>query len=231
MNPAPALKEQFVRLRSNLSLLLKPSVIVLLIANLMPLYGVIFLDWEISPLLLLFWLENVALGIYNVLKMVIATPDNRAIWFAKIIFIPFFCFHYGMFTLVHGVFVFGLFGGYFTQNAPFPDLTALVRAVRDYHLELPVLVLILSHGISFVLNYLGRSEYRQASLTNLMQQPYSRVVLLHITILVGGFLLMSLGSPVFGLLLLAVCKTVLDVRAHIKEHYRPGFTQKNGFSI
>ena len=65
-----------------------------------------------------------------------------------------------MFILVHGVFVFGLFGGYFREGAQFPDGMILFQAIRDYQLEWAVLALLLSHGISFGLNYIGRSEYR-----------------------------------------------------------------------
>ena len=59
---------------------MKPSLIVLIAANLVPIYGVVFLGWEVFPLLLLFWLENLIIGMYNVLKMMLATPDNAANW-------------------------------------------------------------------------------------------------------------------------------------------------------
>jgi hypothetical protein len=139
--------------------------------------------------------------------------------------IPFFCFHYGMFILVHGVFVFGLFGGYFREGAPFPDGMILFQAIRDYQLEWAVLALLLSHGISFGLNYTGRSEYRQTSLTKLMEQPYARVVLLHMTILYGGFLVMAMYSLVVGLLLLTLLKIVLDIRSYLREHSRASISQ------
>ena len=53
---------------------------------------------------------------------------------------------------------------------------------------------------------------------SLMHQPYGRVIVLHIAILGGGFLVMALGSPVAGLALLVVLKIALDVRAHLKQH-------------
>jgi hypothetical protein len=52
----------------------------LIAANLVPIYGVVFLGWEVFPLLLLFWLENLIIGMYNVLKMMLAIPDNAANW-------------------------------------------------------------------------------------------------------------------------------------------------------
>ena len=44
-------------------------------------------------------------GGFNVLCMLWAQPDNPLIWVAKAGTIPFFIFHYGMFTTVHGLFV------------------------------------------------------------------------------------------------------------------------------
>jgi hypothetical protein len=51
-----------------------------------------------------------------------------------------------------------------------------------------------------------------------MAAPYSRVVVLHLAILFGGWGVMALGSPMPLLLLLIAGKIALDVSAHIKEH-------------
>jgi hypothetical protein len=52
----------------------------------------------------------------------------------------------------------------------------------------------------------------------LMARPYGRVMVLHVTVLIGGFAAMALGSPVWALLLLLALKIGLDLKAHIKEH-------------
>ena len=49
-------------------------------------------------------------------------------------------------------------------------------------------------------------------------QPYGRVVVLHLAILGGGFLVMVMGMPVVGLALLIALKIGLDVLAHAKQH-------------
>ncbi|HEX5218205.1 MAG TPA: DUF6498-containing protein, partial [Verrucomicrobiae bacterium] len=74
------------------------------------------------------------------------------------------------------------------------------------------------HGFSFAYNYIIGGEYRTTSLPALMVQPYGRVIVLHVAILGGGFLVMALGSPVAGLALLVLLKIALDVRAHLKQH-------------
>jgi hypothetical protein len=196
----------------------RPSVIFLLLANLVPLYGVLFLRWEIFPLLVLFWLENVIVGVFNVFKMILASPAQPVTWLAKVAAIPFFCIHYGLFTMVHGIFVFAVFGGIFTGDPSFPDTGTVVQTLGEFQIGWAVLALLLSHFISFTVNYIGKGEYKQSSLNELMQQPYGRVVVLHVTILAGGFLIGFLGSPVIALVLLIALKSVIDVQAHLKEH-------------
>jgi hypothetical protein len=51
-----------------------------------------------------------------------------------------------------------------------------------------------------------------------MQQPYARVIVLHITIMTSGFLVTVLDSPIVGLLLLVGLKIGLDLRSHVREH-------------
>jgi hypothetical protein len=55
---------------------MQPSVIALVLANLIPLAGVFVFHWEVFPLLFLFWLENVVIGIVNVLKMLFASSGD-----------------------------------------------------------------------------------------------------------------------------------------------------------
>jgi hypothetical protein len=72
--------------------------------------------------------------------------------------------------------------------------------------------------VSFFVNFLGKEEYLTVSPDQQMMEPYSRVVVLHVTILAGGFLADSLGAPLAALVLLIVLKTVIDLLAHLREH-------------
>jgi hypothetical protein len=205
-------------LKLNPSELLMPSVLFLIVANLVPLYGVFNLHWQVFPILLLFWLENVIVGLFNALKMLAVAPTMPGTWVAKLVIVPFFCFHYGMFTLAHGVFVFGFFGGYFTELDNFPTVNAVYQSINDFQLGWAVLALFLSHSISFAMNYVGRGEYKQAKLQELMVQPYSRVVILHITIVIGAFLVMISNAPNYILAILVLLKIFIDVKTHVREH-------------
>ena len=198
--------------------ILTPSVILLVVANLVPLYGVFFSHWRVFPILILFWLENVLIGIFNVFKMLVASPTKPSAWLTKILMIPFFCFHYGVFTLVHGIFVFAFFGDYLISDANLSGKDFVFQTIGNLQIGWAILALFLSHALSFAINYIGKGEYKQANVDDLTSQPYIRVFIMQVTIIAGGFLATSLGSPVFALLVLIFLKTFIDIQAHLREH-------------
>jgi hypothetical protein len=282
------------------------TAILLLLANLIPLVGVLFFDWSLLTILVLYWLENGIVGLWNVPKIILAQgslvaplpdiPDSAARAAtrseaeaaalqerrrtqaarvaqaarevpsptgpatsgligpraaARLSAIPrtglavFFAFHYGMFWFVHGIFVFALptfagvspFGGGPFGGDPFGGGTeacfdstgVLVTCPPGVFGDLlwPAVVigaiaLFLSHGASFVLNYLGRGEYLTASPSGQMGSVYGRVVVLHITIILGSLVVAFLGSPLAALLVLIALKTAFDLGLHLRERRRAG---------
>jgi len=196
-----------------------PSSLALIAANLVPLWGVLAWDWPVFPLLVLFWLENVVVGLANALRMLLADPADIALWVAKLFMVPFFCVHYGFFTAIHGKVVFGIFGGkeYARLDHGLLPIHAATLVVKQYNLWLPLAALVGSHLVSLCWDYLLRGGYRRAALTELMARPYSRVFVLHLTIIFGGWAVMLLGSPLWALVLLVALKIAVDVKAHLRH--------------
>ena len=54
-----------------------------------------------------------------------------------------------------------------------------------------------------------------------MGAPYARVVVLHVTIIIGAFVSMILGTPIGALIVLVLLKTGLDLSFHRREHAGP----------
>jgi hypothetical protein len=79
------------------------------------------------------------------------------------------------------------------------------------------LVLTASHLFSFLSNYIRNGEYKRISLRELDVQPYSRAVVMHVAIILGGILMMLLGTTVMGLAALVVLKICFDVNGHVRE--------------
>jgi hypothetical protein len=196
-------------------------VIALILANLTPVFGILFLGWQVFPVLFLFWIENFIIGASNVFKMIVCSPGDQRQIIAKIFLVPFFCLHYGIFTAVHGVFViflFGMLGGSINSGDFVSGPFDIVGIIDKLQLWWSVLALVVSHIVSLIINYLGHREYKKSNVITLMFQPYPRVIILHITVLFGGFLVMLLGSPVIGLLLLIFLKIFIDIIAHLRQH-------------
>jgi hypothetical protein len=200
---------------------LPPSALVLVAANLVPLVAVVASQWTVFSVLLMYWCENVVVGALNVLRMAAADPQDPAANVGKVFLIPFFIVHYGIFTMVHGIFVLTLFG---PGGGTSLDPERLVAAVGQAGIWYGVLAMALSHGFSFLHNYLWGGEYRRVSLQQVMFQPYSRVMVLHFTILFGGLGAKALGDPVGALVVLVAAKTWLDLRAHLAERRKLGMS-------
>jgi len=200
------------------------SSVSLVLANFVPVAGVLFLGWDIGTLMFLFWCENAVMGVYNVLRMLACQPRSVVEWIVKIPVVPFFCVHYGIFCFVHGMFVVAMFmrdGS--TEELGEPDLPAhLWMMLQDPSFALAVAGLVVSHGISFVTNFLRRGEYLTAVPKDLMMRPYGRVVALHLTLLFGGYLSLQMESPIGALLFLTLTKIALDLYAHWSERQKLG---------
>ncbi len=199
------------------------AVVALVVANLIPLIGVLFFGWSVWNILVIYWLENGIVGVINVLKMSVATGDEvtpgvtlmvngrPATSATKIGLIPFFIVHYGIFWFVHGIFVLTLpaFFSLMSDDGMTLDLGPVVFAA---------LGLAISHGLSFWWNFLHGGEYRRTTAAALMFAPYKRLVALHITIIFGAFAVMFTGAPAAAVAVLVAIKTAIDLGLHLAEH-------------
>ena len=208
-------------------------LIALVSANLIPFWGVLFLGWDAFHVVLLYWSENIAVGFYNVLKMAFAKVSTPVEQIRKLFLIPFFAVHYGGFCAGHGFFILMLFSKGESGFEPihgeswpcfFVFVQMLLNVIRHAYSIMPEAMryamgaLFVSHGISFVYNYLMKGEYARVKPDRLMGSPYARIVIMHLAVLFGAFLTMALGSPVGILIILVGLKTSLDVIFHLRQH-------------
>jgi len=191
--------------------LMSPSGLALIGANLIPLAGVLFLGWDLSSVMILFWAESGVIAFYTVLKMAIVGR------LAAIFAVPFFVGHFGGFMAIHFLFIYMFFVRGVNAAGVAPGAReALLGIFRP--LWLSVAALFISHGISFVDNFLGRREYEDTTMKALMTAPYNRIIVMQLALIFGGWIILLLKSPVPALALLIVLKTALDFTAHRKEH-------------
>lgn len=200
----------------------------LVIGNLLPLWAVWQGHMSMGDVFIVYWIENVAVWAITIVKVRTALgvgrpgattmtingrpvdpADPRPLAF-------FFALHYGIFTFVHGVFAFVMA---FLAGGGLHPWTWLLTG----------LLLALSHLGSLWINWYDGGERLRVSPGSAMWQPYPRMLVLHVGILVGFALVMrSVGSadtpsglerlaPVVVLLGL---KTVVDLALHLRERSR-----------
>ncbi len=190
-----------------------PSTLALIGANLIPVFGVLFLGWDMASVMVLFWAESGIIGFYNVLKLIVVCK-----WGALFV-APFFVGHYGGFMAGHLLFIYEMFIKRMHVSGREEQVWAALGHI--FGPVWPALIgLFVSHGISFFVNFIGHKEYEKANWQQLMRDPYQRIIVMHLTLILGGFLMMLLRAPATALVLLVVLKTIADVYAHRMERLR-----------
>jgi hypothetical protein len=190
------------------------SVLALVVANLIPVAGAAFLGWELSDVMVLYWAESAVIGLFNIAK--IAVIGRWAALFAG----PFFAGHFGAFMAVHFLFVYTIFVEGFRGSGPSGNLSEVLSLFVG--LWPALLALVVSHGYSFFVNFLGKKEYRAKTMRTQMTEPYSRIVFMHMVLIFGGGLAMALGEPTLVILGVIALKIILDVKAHVKQRRSAG---------
>jgi len=187
-----------------------PSSLVLIVANLLPLLGVVSGHITLVQIMILFWSESAIIGFFTLLKMAVV-GRWKAVFAA-----PFFAGHYGGFMAIHFIIVYSFFVTGMSGSTAQPALSALMTLYKP--LWLVAGALFFSHAVSFALNFIGRGEYRGETVSSLMMAPYKRIVVLHLTLIFGAWIVMLVQSTAPAVALLIGLKLIADLRAHTREH-------------
>ena len=193
-------------------------------ANLLSLLLALVLGWRPELILLLFWAENAVIGIWQIPRFYLAdsaklsqhtgTERHTVTTGMHILgasFIAgFFTLHYGLFTFVHGSFVFELF-----LHEPLNAQNLADLAFSNNGLILALTGMFISHGIEFVQDIITGTA-RTMKKEEVMSAPYKRIVIMHLVLIGSGFLLMSFPYPMVSVILLIAIKIFFDVHSERK---------------
>lgn len=192
---------------------------------LLPLIGILLFDWDWREVVILYWLENITVGIAAVITILHTTNtakdadseaaalyiNNKPIPLhgpaSRFILAGFFTLHYGLFTLVHGIFVFLIVGGAFTNTASTSPL------------ELPSLGVIflfwlLTTIVQSALTLQSSKAGEANSLAKSFSAPYARILVLHVTIFASIFLIAALQLPSAAAIFLIIIHAGSDWLTH-----------------
>lgn len=177
------------------------AVTIVVIGNLIPVFGVAALGWNPAHILLLYWAENVILGLLTLPRLLVAGRGLGGVGLAL-----FFTVHYGAFCMGHLVFAIGLIGDFSSSDqgagATARDVTGLLWAV---------LAIFLLNLVAQLRDWWLPGRWRDADPKLEMFKPYGRIMVLHLTVLLGAWLVLAVRAPAATILLLCGLKALLEL--------------------
>lgn len=193
-----------------------PSLILLVLSNLITMATAIFQNWNINDLMLAYWGQSVIIGMANFIKILTLknfdaggmTMNGKVLdagSAAKNATAFFFLVHYGIFHLVYGVFLAAFAAADPSQAINFLSVLGIWG------------LFFVNHFISLINNWPKEREKKQ-NLGKMMFFPYFRIIPMHLTIILGGALGLLHQSLVT--LIFMSLKTFADIAMHMVEHQK-----------
>ncbi len=186
------------------------TVALILAGNLVPVLGVLFLGWDAAQILILYWTENVILGLLAVPRILAARSGEGTKPTFNIGVALFFLIHYGFFCFVHLIFALMLAGAFIDAEG---GGDGIARTFGDPGFPWAVLSLFVIHLVSQIRDWWLAKAWRDASPTFEMAKPYGRIFVLHVTVLVGAWLMLAFGAPAWVVLVLCLAKATIELGA------------------
>ena len=179
----------------------------------------LFWGWDLFTLMLAYWMETGVIGFWTILQMVLV------IRWRALFAIPFFVIHFGGFMLGHFLFLMMLFGDPHAVQIKSPEEAPhfILEMLSRRGLWIALIALFISHGLSFIFNVVRpwwRGEIEPTTEGNVMGSVYGRVIIMHVTILIGAALAALFKTKVAAFLLLIALKIFVDVSAHVRRNFK-----------
>lgn len=193
---------------------LTPGDLFLVVANLVPIFGALFFGWSPQEIFLVYCLETLIVGLVNLLKMAVVTvirprhdwPNQGTVTRQHgLFFMLFFLLHYGIFAAVQMGIFFGVSGirgaGEITLGNFFYQWPRLLTPEA----LIMLIAFAISYGIKAIFDFILSNEYRTISMMQLMFQPYGRIFIQQIVVIIGSMFLL-LGAGTIFLIVFAIVK-------------------------
>jgi hypothetical protein len=190
---------------------LSVSDYLLIVVNLIPLYGVWFEGWNASAVFLVYCLETVIIGIVNVLKMACVTlfvkktdvwenggsSSMQSGWF----FIFFFIVHYGFFVFVQTQIFFSV-SGMIPDRALLGSYAKIPSLLGDNG-KLMLMIFVAYYSVQTFFEFFMTGNYKTISLGRLMFEPYIRIFVQQFVVILGSMFLNFGAGKIFILIFVA----------------------------
>lgn len=192
-----------------------PLAWVSLGVDLLPILAIAAFGWGAVALVALYWLENLVIGVFTILRMVGAGFFRPAMLAVCLFTVPFFCAHYGLFSYGHGLFVRELAGAHSADDT----ISGLIGWAlgTGAHMPLFVAAIALINAAFYARDYIIRGEARESNPFQEMFMPYDRIITLHVALILGALLTLKLGQPLLGVLFLLLIRVAYGLLTALRR--------------
>ena len=193
----------------------------LVAVNLVPVWGVWIAGWKVSEVFMVYCLESVVIGLYNLVKLGMTSMVKRrdiwnntgekVTWMPGLFFMFFFLIHYGFFIIIQLTIFLAVSG---TQAA------FGIASAFDYVLHFPwylsnysqwfLLGFVVSYGLVVLKDFILNSAFKTASLNAIIFAPYGRIFIQQFTVKAGSFFL-GFGAGKIFITIFVVVKIFFEV--------------------
>lgn len=199
-----------------------PLAVAFLIVDVLPVFAVIALGWDATPLVFLYWLENLVIGLVTLLRILMAGARSSIAGMGGALFMAaFFTVHYGIFCFGHGQFIVALAGMEANDVPGFLGPVGLVSYALTTGAAMPFFVLaILAVNLAGLARETLEPGGSPGEIGDIMGAPYGRIVILHIGLFAGFAAMAALGQPMIGVLALILLRVVWGVFISVRSRLR-----------
>lgn len=190
---------------------------LLILVNLIPLYGVWFEGWDAKEIFIVYCLETVIIGVVNVVKMACITifVRKKDVWESNgntmqsgWFFIFFFIIHYGFFVFVQTQIFFGVSrmipdGSMIMNYAKIPELLG-------HNGKLMLLIFIAYYTVQSIFGFFSSGAYKTVSLGRQMFEPYMRIFVQQFVVILGSMFL-TFGAGKIFILIFIIAKIFFEL--------------------
>ena len=175
-------------------------------ANLLPVVGAWFFGWDAIEIFTVYCLETIIIGFYILVKMAIVTVYRKQDdWYNQgtktrvsgLFFMLFFLVHYGMFVAIQMGIFFAVSGMEDYYHISFFNFFSKWPAIISTDSLVMLAVFFVGYGFAMVKDFVMTRQYRTIPMMILMFQPYLRIFIQQVTVILGGLFLQFGAGKIF----------------------------------
>jgi Family of unknown function (DUF6498) len=210
------------------------ATLITLVGNLIPLYGVLYWQWDTFQLLMLYWMETAIIAFWTIRRLAglpadalgtmklngVERPATRAM------LVSFFSVHAGMFILVHFFFLWAMFSGDWLKKVAGSG-SLFNELLLTHGVWVALLLLFISSWISFLIDtkprlvqrielwlhpsrFVESARVQKGSVGAIVGVLYVRILIMQVAIIFGAMWAQKIGS-IAPILIVIGLKTLFDL--------------------